>query len=59
MILQGGLILLIPAIGLVPICKGGKWNWKVVKSSGPVNAIFWLGWTFALIVGLLDLFSIG
>ncbi len=56
--LQAGLILLIPLLGLVPICRDGKWNWKVVKTSILLNGVFWLGWTVSLAVGLLNLFSI-
>lgn len=55
---QSGLILFIPLIGLVPICRDKKWNWKVVETSVLLNGLFWLGWTVSLAVGVLSLFSI-
>lgn len=55
---QAGLILLIPLFGLVSICRDNQWNWKVVKTSALLNALFWFGWSVSLAVGVLSLFSI-
>lgn len=55
---QAGLILLIPTLGLVSICRGGKWDWRVVPSSELINGLFWFGWTSTLVAGVLSLFSI-
>ncbi|MFC1805435.1 hypothetical protein ACFL09_00450 [Planctomycetota bacterium] len=55
---RGWLILLIPAIGLLPILRDKRWNWRVVRSHKLLNALFWLGWAAALVVGLLVLFGV-
>lgn len=53
------IILFIALMGLVPICRGGKWNWQVVQRSKALSAVFWFGWFSALVVGLLRLFRVG
>ena len=55
---RGLLILLIPLGGLFAILRHGRWSWRVVESSKLLNALFWLGWTTALLVGLLTLFGL-
>jgi len=52
---DGFIILLIVLMGLVPICRGGKWNWKVVQRGKALSAVFWFGWFSALLVSLLRL----
>ena len=51
--MQGFLILLVPIIGLVPICREKRWNWKVSKSSSLLTVLFWFGWFTSLTVGIL------
>jgi hypothetical protein len=53
---DGFIILLIVFMGLVPICRGGQWNWKVVEGNKALNVVFWFGWFSALVAGLLTLF---
>jgi hypothetical protein len=52
-------ILFIVLMGFFPIFRGGKWNWKVVRRSNVLSAVFWFGWFSALVVGLLVLFGVG
>ena len=52
------LILNIPLVGLVAICKDGKWNWRVIESGKLLNAIFWIGWFGGLFYGTLRLFGV-
>ena len=57
---SGWIILFIPLVGLIPICKDGQWNWNVVSSSKLLSVVFWIGWFSALIVGsgtIIGLFS--
>ena len=56
---DGLIILSIPLLALVPIFRGGKWNWKVIGWSKALNAFFWFGWFFALLVGLVRLSGAG
>jgi hypothetical protein len=56
---DGFIILLIVFMGLVSICRGGKWNWKVIQRSEGLNAVFWFGWFSALFVSLLRLSGLG
>ncbi len=55
---DGFVILLIPVLGLIAICRNGKWNWNVVPSNKVLNGIFWFGWISALLVALLRLSGI-
>ena len=52
---DGFIILLVVLVGLVPICRSGEWNWKVVEWNIALNTCFWFGWFSALVVGLLRL----
>lgn len=52
------LILFIGLLGLVPICRGGRWNWRVVRHNGALNVLFWVGWASACVVGVLTLFGV-
>jgi len=65
---QAFLILLIPLLGLTAILRGGKWHWDPMRAGGPawiqtpflhrlIVAMFWLGWSTGLILGLLMLFG--
>ena len=54
---QGFIILFIPLIGLVTICKNKKWNWNVIKDSRLLTSIFWLGWFSSLIVGIITIIN--
>ena len=56
---DGLVILLVVFVGLVPICRGSKWNWKVVHRSKALSAVFWFGWFTAIVVGLLRLLGVG
>jgi hypothetical protein len=54
------VILFTAIVGLVPILRGGKWNWNPVEQlagrhswTKALNALFWFGWFTALIVGIL------
>jgi hypothetical protein len=62
------LILLAPALGLFSILHGGRWHWDPIGPGGPawlhtpfmhrlLVAMFWVGWIFGLIVGVLVLFG--
>jgi hypothetical protein len=51
---QGFVILFIPLLGLVPICRGGRFHWRVLSST-LLNGVFWFGWITSLVVGLLVL----
>jgi hypothetical protein len=64
-----GLILLIPLLGVVSICHGGRWHWDPIGLGGAawlrtsfvhrlLVAVFWLGWSASLLVGLLILFGV-
>jgi len=64
--IQGSLILLIPILGLFAICRTGRWRWDVMSYYGTpflgsyfvhrlVLAMFWLGWSTGLVVGVLRL----
>ncbi len=55
---DGFVILWIVIIGLVPICRGGKWNWKVVQWSKALSTVFWFGWFSALLVSLLRILDL-
>lgn len=55
--MSGFVILLIPLLGLFPICRDGQWNWQVVKGSATLSLICWIGWFGALIVGTIVLFT--
>jgi hypothetical protein len=61
---QAFLILLIPVLGLFAILRGGRWNWDPIGPDGAawlhtpfmhrlLVAMFWLGWSTGLVVGLL------
>jgi len=56
---DGFVILLAVMLGLVPICRGGRWNWNIVEWNTALNTCFWFGWFFALLVGFLRLFGLG
>lgn len=51
-------ILVIPAVGLFPILRGGRWRWRVAESSALLTWLFWFGWTASLAIGLLSLFRL-
>ncbi|PCJ54700.1 MAG: hypothetical protein COA79_21545 [Planctomycetota bacterium] len=55
---QGIIILLAPLMGLISICRNGKWTWNVVKSSKLCTYLFWFGWFSGLIVGILTVFNV-
>ena len=66
---QGFLILLIPALGLISICRGGRWHWDPIGPGGAawlhtpfmhrlLVAMFWVGWSTGLVVGTLMLFGL-
>ena len=55
---DGLFILIVPAVGLFPILRGGRWNWQVAKSSNLLNVLFWIGWLASLIVGIMRLFGV-
>lgn len=55
---DGFVILLIVILGLVPICRGGKWNWEVVQGSEALSTMFWFGWFSALLVSLLRILDL-
>ena len=55
---QGLGILFIAFVGLIPICRDKKWNWRVVKSSTLLTCLFWTGWSVSLIVGTLVLLRV-
>jgi hypothetical protein len=65
--LDGFVILGIPLMGLAAICRGGKWHWNVVQQVAgedipwgkTLNALCWLGWFGALIVGTLRVCGVG
>jgi hypothetical protein len=59
---DGFVILFTPALGLLPILRGGKWNWNPVEQfagqhswTPALNALFWFGWFGTLIAGILRL----
>jgi len=52
---SSGFVLIIPLLGLVPICREGRWTWSVVPRSKILNVLFWCGWFLSLVVGLLIL----
>src|SRR5688572_17404548 len=66
---QAFLILLIPALGLFSIFRGGRFNWDPIGRGGPawlntpflhrlLGVMAWLGWIICLIVGTLLLFRL-
>ena len=55
---RGLVILVIPLSGLFAILRGGRWTWRVAGASKLLNALFWLGWTTTLVVGLFTLFGL-
>ena len=56
---DGFFILFIPFMGLFTICRGGKWNWKVIQFSKALSVLFWYGWFGTLLVGLMRIFGLG
>jgi len=54
----GFLILWIPLMGLVPICREKRWNWRVAKSSNLLTVLFWIGWWSSLVVGVLTVIGV-
>jgi hypothetical protein len=62
---HGVFIRLIPIIGLIAICRGGRWNWDPISLYGIQSrfihrlllGMFWLGWSTFLVVGVLKVFG--
>jgi hypothetical protein len=56
--IRGLWILVIPMAGLFAIFRHGRWSgWKVVNSSRVLSVIVWIGWTVALVVGVVDIIA--
>jgi hypothetical protein len=63
---DGFVILTIPLLALVAICRDGKWHWNPVEYAyghhrwtHALNAIVWFGWFTSLIVGTLRVCGVG
>jgi hypothetical protein len=61
-------ILLMPALGLFSILRDGRWSWDPIGPGGAawlhtpfvhrlLIAMFWLGWSTSLILGVIMLFA--
>ena len=55
---QGFITLFIALVGLIPICRDKRWNWRDVRSSTLLTSLFRSGWSGSLIVGTLVLLRV-
>lgn len=46
-------MVVVLALGLFSILRGGRWNWNVVPRSRAINVLFWYGWFSAIAFGAL------